>query len=277
MSKHLANTPAGLIEFTVYGQGTPVVFVHGGHSNCEEFLCHKGFDKKLFQLITPSRPGYGKTPLAHHQSPRKAADLLVGLLDLLGLPSAIFYGVSAGGPTAIEMAAHYPQRVTKLILASAVTHKWMDKKSKTYVLAKTMFHPKAEAFLWRSVRAFCHLFPQFIAKNFLSQFSTWQGHAPSRHEALELCRALQHYRSGRGFINDLGQGLDGGELEMITCPTLILHSRYDKAVSPLHAQHAKAKIPHARLVLYDNPWGHLLWLGKEAAALEKTIQDFTAE
>ena len=75
--------------------------MHGGHSNCHETLCHKGFDLEKFQLITPSRPGYGKTPLTNNRTPKQAADLILELLKCLSVDNTIVYGISAGGLTAI--------------------------------------------------------------------------------------------------------------------------------------------------------------------------------
>jgi pimeloyl-ACP methyl ester carboxylesterase len=66
MNSSVINTKIGEIEYCSVGQGIPIVFIHGGHSNCFDTLSHKGFDLSKFQLITPSRPGYGKTPLNGH-------------------------------------------------------------------------------------------------------------------------------------------------------------------------------------------------------------------
>lgn len=64
MTTEVAYTAKGRVEYSITGTGMPVVFLHGGHSNCNETLFHKGFDTRTFSLITPSRPGYGNTPLS---------------------------------------------------------------------------------------------------------------------------------------------------------------------------------------------------------------------
>lgn len=51
MNCEIINTRLGNIEYSSIGVGIPVLFVHGGHSNCKETLCHKGFDLEKFQLI----------------------------------------------------------------------------------------------------------------------------------------------------------------------------------------------------------------------------------
>jgi pimeloyl-ACP methyl ester carboxylesterase len=63
MRIEVIKTDKGQIEYSIVGKGVPILFLHGGHSNCQETLLHKGFDTNKFQLITPSRPGYGNTPL----------------------------------------------------------------------------------------------------------------------------------------------------------------------------------------------------------------------
>ena len=96
----------------------------------------KGFDTIKYQLITPSRPGYGNTPLNDNFTPKDTADLTASLLYYLGIDKVIVYAISAGGLTSIELAAEYPERVEKLILASAVSKKWLDKNGKVYKTAK---------------------------------------------------------------------------------------------------------------------------------------------
>jgi len=121
------ETDKGQIEYSTVSEGIPILFVHGGHSNCRETLFHKGFDTSKVKLITPSRPGYGNTPLAGNFTPEKSADLIVTLLDYLKIDKVVLYAISAGGLTSITLAGKYPERVEKLILASALSKKWLDK------------------------------------------------------------------------------------------------------------------------------------------------------
>jgi pimeloyl-ACP methyl ester carboxylesterase len=123
MKIEIINTDKGQIEYSIVGKGKPLIFLHGGHSNCKETLFHKGFDTNKYMLITPSRPGYGKTPLDDKYTPMKTADLIVALLNYLKIDKVVLYAISAGGLTSIELAARYPERVEKLILASAVSMK----------------------------------------------------------------------------------------------------------------------------------------------------------
>ncbi len=53
------------LEYSVIGEGIPILLLHGGHSGCREEF---GYDRLLasgFSIITPSRAGYGRTsPIA---------------------------------------------------------------------------------------------------------------------------------------------------------------------------------------------------------------------
>jgi hypothetical protein len=56
--------------------------VHGGQVNCNETIFQNGLDPDRFCFITPSEPGYGKTPLTDlNKTPSATADLSIALLD----------------------------------------------------------------------------------------------------------------------------------------------------------------------------------------------------
>jgi len=267
------STRLGDIEYSSIGKGIPILFLHGGHSNCKEKLSHKGFDLAKFHLITPSRPGYGKTPLNDNKTPKKAAELVIELLNNLSLEKVIAYGISAGGLTAIALAANYPKKVDKLILASAVSKKWLDENGKTYKTAKMMFSPNMEKFIWIIVKFFSKVFPNVIAKKFYPQFSKNQFHKLIKEDVHELIASMQYYRSKNGFVNDSSQNIDENNLAKITCPTLIIHSENDSSVPFEHALHSNKMIDNSVIEKLDNEWGHLFWIGTDSKkSIEKTIK-----
>lgn len=273
MTHSIAKTKSGEIEFRSTGKGTPILFIHGGHSNCNETLSHKGFDTEQFHLITPSRPGYGKTPLGANKSPKQAADLFVALMDHLSLDQVIVYGISAGGLTALELAALYPQRVKKLIMASAISKKWLDENGKIYKAARVMFNPRMERLTWGMVRFFSKVFPGMIARSFYPQFSKRSPHKLNREDIGELLGAMKYYNSGSGFLNDIDQSIDDHTLGRVKCPTLIVHSENDNSVDLSHALHAHEMIKDSRLLKLVNEWGHLFWIGDDAGeTIERMIE-----
>ncbi len=274
MAKKIIQTPQGLIEYAQQGEGIPILILHGGHSSCKETLAHKGLDTALFQWIIPSRPGYGQTPLGGHNSPGKAANLMAALLDKLNIKKTVVYGISAGGLTAIALAAHHPEKVAKLVLASAVTKKWLNQEDFTYRLARRMFSPRWEGTIWAMVHFFAQLMPGMMARSFFPQFSTQKKTKITKAEARELCEELKNYRSGKGFSNDLDQALSSVTLEKIKCPCLILHSRNDASVAIDHAEHAHQRIRSSSLHIFNNKWGHMLWIGEDYKQVRDVLVDF---
>lgn len=273
MDNQIMNTKLGEIEYCTIGKGIPVLFVHGGHSNCNETLCHKGFDLENFQLITPSRPGYGKTPLSDNKNPRQTADLIMELLKGLSVDNIIVYGISAGGLTAIELAGNYPNKVSKLILASAVSKKWLDEQGKIYKTAKKMFNPKIEKIVWGMVRFFSSIFPNMIAKSFYPQFSKNPVHKLKKVDIKELVSTMKFYNSKMGFLNDIDQNINDEIITKIKCPTLIIHSENDSSVPLEHAKYSNQMITSSKIEILQNDWGHLFWIGADSkSSIEKTIE-----
>ncbi len=277
MRTKLLQTSGGPIEYSVHGRGTPVLFLHGGHSNAREALAHKYMDPEKFALITPSRPGYGRTPLSGNTTPEAAADQIAELMEKLGLEHYHIIGISAGGPTAIALASRHPQRVPKLVLESAVTKRWLSPDDELYRRGKRMFHPGVERFTWGLLRVFLRLFPRMIVRQMANELTsaTIQHFEPEEIE--DMRRMLLAQRSGSGFVTDLEHELDEEVFAGVKAPTLIVHSKNDKAVSKEHPLYAKEKIDNARILWVDNKWGHLIWMGAEAEDVIGQVKAFLRE
>ncbi|MBT4729420.1 MAG: alpha/beta hydrolase [Bacteroidetes bacterium] len=273
MDIKIIATELGEIEYSSTGKGKPVLFIHGGHTNCNSTLWHKEFDLDKFQLITPTRPGYGNTPLNNNTTPKQQADLIASLLDYLNIDKVILYGISAGGLTTIELAGNYSDRVDKLILASSISKEWLDKKGRIYKTAKRIFNPKVEGFVWAMIRFFSGLFPNLIAKNFYPQFTTNLPHKLIKENVKELISMFENFSSGTGFVNDIDQSINHNIISKIKCPTLIIHSKNDNSVLFEHALHSNKMIENSKLVALDNEWGHLFWIGNDSKhSIRKTIE-----
>lgn len=264
MKSLLAPTIHGVVEYTWRGDGDPILVLHGGHSNCHEEFGYQPLLARGFSLITPSRPGYGRTPLGTNGPAQATAQLMIGLLDHLRLDAVHLMGISAGGPTALALAAHFPGRTKKLVLESAVTQVWLTPEDEAYRRAQRIFHPRLQAVSWALLRTLATLAPQTVTRMMFQELSS----APYRAETItpgqvkEIRRMIRRQSSGAGFLNDLEQRVEPASLEQIQAPTLILHSRNDHSVPVEHADHADKLIGDTTLHLLDNEWGHLIWLDR---------------
>ena len=101
-----------------YGEGEPLVFLHGmGSSNA--WLEHHRLFSTRFDFIAPQHPGYGKTPRpAWYRTLDDYVPHYADLLDALGVTSAHIVGHSFGGLVAGAFASVYPERVRSLSIVA---------------------------------------------------------------------------------------------------------------------------------------------------------------
>ena len=110
------------IELHTMGSGPPLVLLH-----CLG-VDHKFWDFAAplagkFTLLRYDLPGHGDTPVPHH--PYQISDLsaqLAGVLQAKGINRASIAGISLGGLIAQQFAAHYPDRVDRLVLIDTTPH-----------------------------------------------------------------------------------------------------------------------------------------------------------
>lgn len=107
--------------YEIHGAGQPLVLIHGGGSTL-----HTSFGR-ILPLLAINRQVIGVELQAHgHTSDRDApetfeqdADDVAELLRQLNINGADIFGFSNGGNTAMQLAIRHPERVHKLVLASA--------------------------------------------------------------------------------------------------------------------------------------------------------------
>lgn len=267
------------LEYSIVGSGEPVLILHGGHSSCREELGYDLLTARGFRIITPSRPGYGNTSAELGRSLMTACEAYIELLDELQVPQAHILAMSAGGPSGIYLASRYPNRVKSLVLQSAVSDRWLFPGSKTHQLARIMFNPSTEKYVWAAIRFMNKFAPRFLLNSMIPSFSTLPKEKVlpeiSDGDRRRFKNMVNRQRSGRGFMIDLEQtGHDlTPELVSIQCPSLIMHSIHDASVPVEHARHAHRVIPNARLCELDS-WGHLIWLGASIDVMGEQLFSF---
>jgi pimeloyl-ACP methyl ester carboxylesterase len=271
----IAQTKNGLIEYRVVGQGPAVLLLNGGHTNCNSPFGHEQFflDQGC-RLVIPSRPGYGKTPSAIGKTAEAFADALVDLLNHLRLARAIVVGISAAGPTALQLAGRHPERVSKLILQNAVTGGRFPTLG-TRLGAYLLFNPWVEGWTWAAFRAFARFAPLSALKSMMGSLSYLDPAqvvaTMSREQQQAALAFLLASRSGSGFLHDLQHHC--GDLQRISAPTLIIESKYDGSVDASHATYAADHIANAELFVSPAE-SHLLWFSSYNAAIEEKMRAF---
>ncbi|HEY4965853.1 MAG TPA: alpha/beta hydrolase [Puia sp.] len=137
----------------VYGQGTPLLMIHGNGGDISAFAQNIPYFSKKYRVIAADSRAQGKTvDPGDSLSFEMMADDFAALLEVMHIDSAYVLGWSDGGINALLLAMRHPEKVIKLVStganltpdSSALTPAtWMDeqneynaKKNKTWTSAK---------------------------------------------------------------------------------------------------------------------------------------------
>lgn len=269
------KTAHGTLEYRLTGSGSKTVIIFpGGHMGANIALGEDFFLKEGYRIIILSRPGYGKTSLAMGPSPDEFAGSIAKLLADLDIKQVIVLGISAGGRSAIRLAAKYPGVVQKLILQSATSFMpWPDARTRS--IAKIAFNPNMQKITWRIMRWLLNRRPQAGLKMMLANMTTLDPNKVIKKLTNEqrqgLIGVFSNLQSDQGFMNDLKQ--NAGSAKDVHTPTLIIHSKYDKSVELKHAQKLHKEIADSQLSISDAE-SHMIWFSDSYMEIQKTMKDF---
>jgi len=217
--------------YEIYGQGRPLVLIHGGGSTIETSF------GRIIPMLAKNRQIIAVELQAHgHTNDRKTdltfeqdADDVAQLLNNLKIPKADFLGFSNGGHTTIEIALRHPKIVDKIILASA-------------------FY-KRSAVVPQFWEGFDHVklddIPQVLRDGQLSA---------NGNDTVALLNSfnkdVQRMKVFKGWTDE--------QMKSIKVPTLVINGNKDVG-SMEHAVEMSRIIPDCELVIF--PGGHGTYLG----------------
>jgi pimeloyl-ACP methyl ester carboxylesterase len=108
------------LYYEIHGSGRPMILLHGGLGSGEMFGPILPVLAANHQVIAPDLQGHGRTAdLDRPIDVRLMADDVAALIDHLGLEKPDVVGYSLGGGVAFFTAVKYPDKVGKLVMASA--------------------------------------------------------------------------------------------------------------------------------------------------------------
>lgn len=222
-------------EVLVAGRGEPLVFLHGG-GIVEGFDCLEPLASR-FRMISPLRPGYGQTELDPPLNGRnEVAENVRDVLDALGLERTVLVGHSLGGWLAATLTAHFPERVTELVLASPYG---------MFVQEDPLPNLMAMG-------------PGERLAALTNKPEIWEGRLPTGPDpAFEAARA----REGEALMRFMPGPHDpelGSILPQISKPTLLLWGEDDKTIPAAYAHRWQKALPRASLRTFPGT-GHLLF------------------
>lgn len=217
--------------YEIYGQGQPLVLIHGGGSTIQS-----NFGKVIpifarkRQVIALELQAHGRTTDRNTDSSfEQDADDVVTLLKNLTIDKADFFGFSNGGTTGLQIAIRHPELVNKLIIGSA--------------LAKRNGVPE-----W-----FWDFMKQARLENMPEQLKMAYKEVAPDPESLQI----MHDRDAKRMLNF--KDIPDNQIKSIKAPTLIIIGDRD-IITPEHAIELSRQIPNSKLAVI--PGGHGAYIGE---------------
>ncbi len=259
------------------GHAPPVILLHGLSANANSFggIIAAGCPTSL-RFIAPDLRGRARSgkPERGYALGDHARDV-IGLMDLLGIDQAVLGGHSFGGYLAIYLAAHFPDRFSKVVILDAAISS----------------HPRIGVLLKPSLDRLTHIAPS--ADAYLSEIRSapylngmWDGiiDAYYRAELKENDDGTAQSATSNSAILQASLGLATEPLlhlvQQVNQPTLLLNAiapfgppgtppLFDEVVTRATAK----AFPNAR---YETiPGNHITLLFRDgAAAIRQHLEDF---
>lgn len=245
MKRAFVDIPEGQVHFRTEGTGEPILLLHQTPMSSSEYMLVIPILAQNYHVIAMDTLGYG-----HSDKPPRQyriedyARSVVSFLDVLGISRLIVAGHHTGAGIAADLAAKFPERVSKLILSACPcfdaeeTQAWMRDKFPPIELEKDGGHLMK---VWALAK---ERFPEAaleLAQAFVMDFlETGLG-----KRSVEAFRATWTYDAY-------------STLPLISHPTLLLCG--DKDVIYNHMDRVKNLVPNKKIKIIKGGTAHILRL-----------------
>ena len=214
------------IHYAIYGAGDPVILLHGGLGNSEQWGYQVPALVAAHEVIAIDSRGHGRSTRSK-AAPTfdMMANDVVAVMDHLHLARASLIGWSDGGEVALKLAITHPERVAKLFIIGT---NYDAHGSKPHGNSPTF-----EAYTAKCRADYAKL--SSTPKQF-DAFIEWM---------------LPIWRTSMGFNKD--------QLRAITAPTIVADGDHDEIIVRDQLDEMVKLIPHAKLQIVANTSHFALW------------------
>ena len=266
VDRHVITTRWGAIEYAERGSGAPVLVIHGIYHHCVGGLLSI---RDLFldrRVIAPSRFGYLGSSMPPNATPAAQADAFAALLDALEIGEIDVVGLSAGATSALQLALRHPEKVNHL----AVLVGNLPGSPTAIVQPSWTKHVNGQFVMW-ALRTFA---PSTMVRLVAA---VPRGFALSGDDARFVNEFIDSLfpMSPEGANFDLfvsNADVTNYNLEAVSVPTLIAHTKDDQLASHEASRRAAERIPGARFVSLESG-GHLM-LGQQKKGRDELARFF---
>ncbi|MBR0873070.1 alpha/beta hydrolase [Bradyrhizobium tropiciagri] len=222
------------------GEGSPVVFLHGGLSNSDYFGLQVPEVARRHRVICVDSRGHGRStrntqPFGYDLM----TDDVVALLDHLQIPRAAIVGWSDGAIIGLDMAMRHPDRVSRVFAFGANTQ-------------TSGLKPDIDK---------NPTFAQFIAR----ARTEYERLSPTPGEYDQFLQQIEKMWETQPNWTD-------EQLRAIRAPVLIADGQHDEGIKREHTEYMAATIPGAGLLILPNA-SHFAFL-QDPALFNAALLDF---
>jgi len=263
----MINTDYGLIQYTEFGEGAPMLIVHGAGGGYDQGNYFAKLIGGNYHWIAPSRFGFLGSPIPDGASSALQADVYACLLDALGIDRVGVIGISMGGSSSLLFALRYPQRTKSLAMISAASHAIPPRPAILAAIFSIFLH---DFVFWSMVHASPGGLLAALGVPMGVQKKLSPEEATQLNVFLESIVPMGARRRGQLLEQHMSE-YDAEQIRNIQAPTLVMHARDDTLVSFEQGEFSARNIPGAQLIPMEKG-GHLaLMMNKNDEAREKLL------
>jgi pimeloyl-ACP methyl ester carboxylesterase len=264
----IAETKLGPIEYKMIGDNGPILMnIHGSPGGHDQ----NPISSDAFRVLTLSRPGYLRTPLAVGKTPAEQATAYSELLEVLDIQKVVVMGISGGGPSSMEFAARFPEKTLGLIALEAVSYSEDYAKDDEAIMNNSDFR------MWIQLYSMSFLGTKKLAAMML----------PNRKNRVRLTSNSKNVARLKtivwsiwpmslrreGMVNDFQQFTNlSMPFEKINAPTLAIHGNEDINVDLAHARELIQKVQGSELRIIDE--GDHMMMFTHTEEIDSLIKEF---
>lgn len=220
--------------------GMPVLVLANSLSATQDMWSHQVPEwSRHYRVICFNYAGHGPTAsLPAHDNISGMGQALIAKLDQEGVGQFDFVGLSLGGMLGLHLAAHYPDRVRRLVAANC--RYWNDADG------RQQWDQRIQAVRDGGMQVVAD---GTLERWFTPEFRQAQPDTVDRVRTMILGTSVEGYAMAATAVRnlDLREQLSG-----IRCPVLLLTGDQDVAAPASHMQEIAERVPDAKLHVFDH-------------------------